>query len=143
MQAFSELEIKSEEVCHFWSHLKPNEASNCLVYSSFSPISIIMDSLGAKICQLSNFLSLCGGHYSDEHTFISSWTKTTLVFIFLNRFLLCAVFSHCCNTVTKIATFANFMYQAGFFFFYCQQNCQCCRRQPHNLFLLSSDKSPR
>ena len=93
-----------------------------------------MHSLRDKICQSPS------GHYSDEHTFIFSWTKITLVFIFLNRFLLCAECFH--NTVTKIATFANFMYQAGFYFFLSAKLPWCCWWLPHNLFLLSGDKSP-
>lgn len=98
-------EKKSVISGHIKDRQNPWWSLNCLL-CSISIINIIMDSLRAEICQLSNFLSP-GGHYSDEHTFIFSWIKTTLDSLY-------PVFSRCCNAVTKISTFANFMYQAVF-----------------------------
>lgn len=115
----------------FWSHLGPKKKKAFMKlwacwFSLLVLSAIIMFSLRAEMCQVSNLFRWT--HINNQ------WTIPRL----------CRVFSQCCSTVTKIATFANFMYQAGFFFFLLSAILpQCCWRLPHNLFLLSSDKCPR
>ncbi len=129
MQAFSDLKTQCErkDVCHFWSHLRPKKVSMKLQTGQFillwfaeSLINKIMDSLRAEICQLSNFLLVC--KYSDEHTFKFGWTKTTLAFISLNLFLLCAEFFHIAATLSPKQP-PLLISCTELDFFYCQQNC--------------------